>query len=108
MSRIVRLGAHDRSAASYMTGRHKKMSPTSIVIGLELEPAVAAPPHLRMVESERTDAELVASAIAGHRAAEAALYKRHARTTAVVVTRLLGRTADAEDVLQDTFLTAFE
>jgi RNA polymerase sigma-70 factor (ECF subfamily) len=90
-----------------MAGRDKKMSPTSIAMGLDLEATTRSPP-LRVVEPERTDAELVTAAIAGQRAAEAALYRRHARGTAAVVIRLLGRTADAEDVLQDAFVTAFE
>ena len=58
--------------------------------------------------AERSDAELVYAALAGRRGAEAELYRRHARTIAAVAARLLGRSADAEDVVQDTFLTAFE
>jgi RNA polymerase sigma-70 factor (ECF subfamily) len=85
------------------------MSPTSIAIGLDLEAAVVSAGKRAIApSSESSDAELVAQALTGRRAAEAILYRRHARAIAAVSTRLLGRTADAEDVVQDTFLTAFE
>ena len=91
-----------------MAGRNKRMSSTSIVIGLDLEPAAAVTERSIASGIEHSDAELVAQAVAGRRSAEAVLYLRHARSVAAVATRLLGRTADAEDVLQDAFLTAFE
>ncbi len=55
-----------------------------------------------------TDAELVQRIREGDRAAEAALYTRHARAVAVTVTRLLRSHQDAQDVLQDTFIVALE
>lgn len=55
----------------------------------------------------RTDAELVASALRGERAAEDRLYREHAPAVGAVIARLMGRTADAEDVLQDSFVSAF-
>ena len=90
-----------------MTLRGKRMSPSSIAIGFEHAPGsmtgdTMAPP------AERSDSELVRAVLAGRRSAEAELYKRHARAVGAVAARLLGRSADAEDVVQDTFLTAFE
>lgn len=57
---------------------------------------------------ESTDADLVLAARAGERAAEAALYRRHVRLVASVAVTALGPGADAEDVVQDSFLTALE
>ena len=54
------------------------------------------------------DAELVRRARDGDRWAEEALYRRHVRAVTNAVTRLLGRTGDADDVVQDTFLRALE
>jgi len=54
-----------------------------------------------------SDASLVERAVAGDRAALGTLYDRHAERTLLRVTRLLGRSAEAEDVTQDAFLTAF-
>jgi RNA polymerase sigma-70 factor (ECF subfamily) len=55
------------------------------------------------------DAELVRRIRAGGDAwAEETLYRRHAERLHRVVLRMLGRRADAEDVLQDTFVTAFD
>ncbi len=45
-------------------------------------------------------------ALAGRRGAEEALYRRHSAAVIGLATRLLGRSADAEDVAQDTFVTA--
>lgn len=50
------------------------------------------------------DATLVLRAREGDRWAEEALYRRHVRPVTDVATRILGRTAEAEDVVQDTFL----
>lgn len=58
--------------------------------------------------SFRDDAALVARAQEGDRWAEEALYRRHVRAVTNAVTRLLGRIADADDVVQDTFVKAFE
>ena len=54
-----------------------------------------------------TDAELVARGVAGERFALQLLYRRHVGPVAARVTRLLSRSAEAEDVVQDAFLTAF-
>jgi RNA polymerase sigma-70 factor, ECF subfamily len=55
-----------------------------------------------------SDAELVARARGGEAWAREAIYRRHAGTVASVLVRLLGRREEAEDAVQDTFLTAFE
>lgn len=54
------------------------------------------------------DATLVARARGGERWAEEALYRRHVRSTTRLALRVLGRNADAEDVVQDAFATVFE
>jgi RNA polymerase sigma-70 factor, ECF subfamily len=53
------------------------------------------------------DAELVRRALKGQRWAEEALYRRHVRAVAQLVTRLLARSQEAEDVVQDAFLSVF-
>lgn len=57
---------------------------------------------------QQDDAALVARARAGDRWAEEALYRRHVRGVTNAATRLLGRTAEADDVVQDTFVRALE
>lgn len=54
------------------------------------------------------DASLVARALAGDRVAEAQIYRRHARALANVAARLTGSRADAEDIVQETFVIALE
>jgi RNA polymerase sigma-70 factor (ECF subfamily) len=54
------------------------------------------------------DADLVRRALAGDRWAEEALYRRHVRAVTNAVTRLLGRSSEADDVIQDTFVRALE
>jgi RNA polymerase sigma-70 factor (ECF subfamily) len=54
-----------------------------------------------------TDAELVARGVAGERFALQLLYRRHVAPVAACITRLLARSAEAEDVVQDAFLSAF-
>ena len=58
--------------------------------------------------SFQDDVELVRRAREGDHWAEEALYRRHVRAVTNAVTRLLGRTADADDVVQDTFVRALE
>lgn len=57
---------------------------------------------------EPEDGALVARAQGGDRWAEEALYRRHARGLTAAVVRILGRAADADDVVQDSFVIAFE
>lgn len=66
----------------------------------------AAPEPVRIVEPKASDAELVGRALGGDRWAEEALYRRHVRRVTDVCTRVLGRTHEADDVVQETFLTA--
>lgn len=54
------------------------------------------------------DAEWVRRAREGDRAAEELLYKAHVARVTRAVTRLLGRVAEADDVIQDTFVRALE
>lgn len=53
------------------------------------------------------DRNLVERALAGERWAEEALYRRYARRMHDVANRLLGRYSEAEDAVQDAFVTAF-
>jgi len=53
------------------------------------------------------DASLVGRARGGDRWAEEALYRAHVVDVVRVATRVLGRSAEAEDVVQDAFVTAF-
>jgi RNA polymerase sigma-70 factor (ECF subfamily) len=54
-----------------------------------------------------SDAELVRRALAGDTWAEEFLYRRYVRTIWGTVLRLLRSSPEAEDVVQDTFATAF-
>lgn len=54
------------------------------------------------------DAALVARALGGDATAEAQIYRRHARALAGLAARLVGSRADAEDILQETFVLALE
>lgn len=54
-----------------------------------------------------SDAELVSRAQAGDRWAREMLYRRHAGRLLALSTRLLANRGDAEEVVQDTFITGF-
>lgn len=54
-----------------------------------------------------SDGALVERAIDGDRWAKEALYRRHVRRVTNAVTRIAGRTADADDAVQEAFLVAF-
>ncbi len=54
-----------------------------------------------------TDAELVSRARNGERWGREMLYRRHAGRLLGLATRLLANRGDAEEVVQDTFITAF-
>lgn len=58
--------------------------------------------------SEPSDQELVVRAQAGDAWAEEALFRRHIARAAQIATRLVGRTSEAEDVVQDSFVIALE
>jgi RNA polymerase sigma-70 factor, ECF subfamily len=55
-----------------------------------------------------SDATLVASARAGDRWAQEALFRRHARMANGLAFRLLGRSDDVDDVVQDACVIAFD
>jgi RNA polymerase sigma-70 factor (ECF subfamily) len=59
------------------------------------------------VRTATRDAELVARARSNDRSAEELLYRMHVESVAGLAMRLLGRSSDAEDVVQDAFVTAF-
>ena len=54
------------------------------------------------------DGELVELAVAGDRAAESRLARKHVPEVARVVARLLGSHDEVDDLVQETFLSAFE
>jgi RNA polymerase sigma-70 factor, ECF subfamily len=54
------------------------------------------------------DEELVRRALRGDRWGREMLYRRHAGTLLGMTTRLLGNRGEAEEIVQDTFVTAFE
>jgi RNA polymerase sigma-70 factor (ECF subfamily) len=58
--------------------------------------------------SSRPESDLVARLRSGDRAAEEGLYREHVDAVMGMAIRLLGRTCDAEDVVHDSFVTAFE
>lgn len=85
------------------------MNPTAL--GSLLTHAVAAreraafqPPR---IDPAGSDLDLVRRARGGDRWAEEALYRRHARGVSRTVSRLLARSTEAEDVVQDAFIFAF-
>jgi len=55
-----------------------------------------------------SDAQLVARAIEGDRWGREMLYRRHAAYLLAIAARLLGNRSEGEEVVQDTFVTAFE
>jgi RNA polymerase sigma-70 factor, ECF subfamily len=68
--------------------------------------ASAPEPALRLHEQD--DGVLVAKVQGGDRAAFRELYLRHARYVAGAIARWLGRDADVDDIVQDTFVRAAE
>lgn len=84
--------------------------PLSVVHPLSVMLAVLREPRARvepLPSSDVADAALVERAIDGDRWAMEALYRRHVRRVTNAVTRVVGRTADADDAVQETFLVAF-
>jgi RNA polymerase sigma-70 factor (ECF subfamily) len=55
-----------------------------------------------------SDEELVRRALAGERWGREMLYRRHAGSLLAMTVRLLANHGEAEEVVQDTFVTAFE
>jgi RNA polymerase sigma-70 factor (ECF subfamily) len=65
------------------------------------------PVLLRMPDAA-TDVELVGRAAKGDRWSREVLYRRHAGYLLGLASRLLSNRGDAEEIVQDTFLTAYE
>ncbi len=65
-------------------------------------------PQPEPTSAEIPDGDLVRRACAGDRGAEDDLYRRHASAIHRLVNRLLGSPQDAEDVMHDAFVQAFE
>jgi RNA polymerase sigma-70 factor (ECF subfamily) len=55
-----------------------------------------------------SDAQLVARAIEGDRWGREMLYRRHAAYLLAIAARLIGNRGEGEEIVQDTFVTAFE
>ncbi len=66
-----------------------------------------APERVRSLPVGPTDAALVIAARAGEAWACEVLYRRHAQAVYGLACRLLGSKVDVDDLLQDSFLTAF-
>jgi RNA polymerase sigma-70 factor (ECF subfamily) len=70
---------------------------------------VLVSPSLSLKVSEAvTDEELVRRALAGERWGREMLYRRHAASLLAMTVRLLANRGEAEEVVQDTFMTGFE
>lgn len=63
--------------------------------------------QVRELSAAIEDGELVLRALDGDAWAEEALYRRHVRRVTDAAVRVLGRNAEAEDVVQETFLKCF-
>jgi RNA polymerase sigma-70 factor (ECF subfamily) len=59
------------------------------------------------LDARPTDAVLVASALEGEASAKEALFRRHVPMVSGLAFRLLGRDAELEDVVQESFTVAF-
>src|SRR5260221_7538500 len=73
-----------------------------------VEQGSVAPVQLPIDSRRIVDAELVRRVMEGDSWAEEALYRRYAELVIGTAKRLLGNPADAADVAQDSFLTAFQ
>ena len=70
--------------------------------------AAASTPRLLDSMHAPTDASLVERARGGDEYAFDLLYRRHVQFVAAVVLRVCGRSSDLEDVVQETFIIAFD
>jgi RNA polymerase sigma-70 factor (ECF subfamily) len=59
------------------------------------------------IDAWRPDESLVLAARAGDQEAKATLFRRHARTASDLAYRLLGRDDELEDLVQESFVSAF-
>lgn len=60
------------------------------------------------LDARRTDESLVLAARGGDHEAKAELFRRHVRFAGDLAYRLLGRDAEVEDVVQESFVVAFD
>lgn len=72
------------------------------------EPPSMQPARVLKPVAPSADDDVLDAARHGDARAQEILYRRHAAPLLATVTRLLGVRADAEDVLHDTFLLAFQ
>src|SRR5690348_10028801 len=73
---------------------------------LAVRATAPARPRPHRIDPTVSDGELVRRARRGDRWAEEALYHRHVRSVTRVVMRILARSNEAEDVVQDAFVIA--
>ncbi len=73
---------------------------------LAVRATAPARPRPQRIDPTVSDGELVRRARRGDRWAEEALYHRHVRSVTRVVMRILARSNEAEDVVQDAFVIA--
>jgi len=59
------------------------------------------------LDPRRTDASLVIASVAGDEKAKEALFRRHVGMASGLALRLLGRDAELEDIVQESFAIAF-
>lgn len=64
-------------------------------------------PNQTQSEAGPSDAALVVASRAGEKWAQEALFRRHARMVNGLAYRLMGRDEDIDDLVQDSFLSAF-
>ena len=69
---------------------------------------VRAQPGGKVAVTNRTDAELVAAVLAGHRDAFDGIVERHRRHVYQLCYRFVGNHEDASDLAQDVFIRAFK
>lgn len=77
-----------------------------IVTGAHTQPRLA--PVVAFPRADLDDAELVQRARDGHEWAHEAIYRRYVQRVAQVGRRLLNDPSEVDDVVQETFLIAFE
>lgn len=74
----------------------------------ESDPRMAVVVPIRQQAVPVSDAELVDAAVAGDERAKEQLYRRHAPMVFGLAHRVLGRRQEVDDLVQDSFATAFE
>ena len=80
----------------------------SPLLGVHANVTSALVPIQRLAEPVPADEFLVARALHGDLWAEEALYRRHVADVLGLARRMLRNDADAEDVVQDVFISAFD